>query len=214
MPSQASNVRSFAASNLGELTRLSQRVDQLATDLATTASSSADADISSAYLSALQGTLLVSGARISPPVLSKVQELLLGMLPSRLQPNGDSSAEGLRVAAANCLGALCSCCPEESLPTALASAGALTAAGATAAATAGGDEREMGAMVLAAVARYAAARLEGAGVLRQAVESAVKLSRDERVRCCAVCLYCLLEACEGPVVCGLQVHGPLEHVFF
>ncbi len=65
-------MRARAAENLGELTRLSARVDQLATDLANSAASAPDAAAAGAFLAALRGTLVASGGRLSAPVLSKV----------------------------------------------------------------------------------------------------------------------------------------------
>ena len=76
---QARQVRQSAAENLGELTRMSMRVDQLATDLINNAKM-ADLAIQEAYLTALRGMLLSTGHRLSPPVLSKAGEALQSMM--------------------------------------------------------------------------------------------------------------------------------------
>ena len=76
---QARQVRQSAAENLGELTRMSMRVDQLATDLINNAKA-ADPAIQEAYLTALRGMLLSTGQRLSPAVLSKAGETLQSMM--------------------------------------------------------------------------------------------------------------------------------------
>lgn len=76
---QARQVRQSAAENLGELTRMSMRVDQLATDLINNAKL-ADPAIQEAYLTALRGMLLSTGQRLSPAVLSKAGETLQSMM--------------------------------------------------------------------------------------------------------------------------------------
>ena len=74
-------MRQSAAENLGELTRMSMRVDQLATDLINNAKM-ADPAIQEAYLTALRGMLLFTGQRLSPNVLSKAGEALQSMMNS------------------------------------------------------------------------------------------------------------------------------------
>jgi len=64
---QAPAVRMTAADNLGELTRLSARLEQLVADLAGSAAAAADLDTSAAYLTALRGALRASGDRLTPP---------------------------------------------------------------------------------------------------------------------------------------------------
>ena len=78
---QARQVRQSAAENLGELTRMSMRVDQLATDLVNNAKA-ADPAIQEAYLTALKGMLLSTGQRLSPAVLSRAGEALQSMMSS------------------------------------------------------------------------------------------------------------------------------------
>ena len=72
-------MRQSAAENLGELTRMSMRVDQLASDLINNAKL-ADPAIQEAYLTALRGMLLSTGQRLSPAVLSKAGETLQSMM--------------------------------------------------------------------------------------------------------------------------------------
>lgn len=76
---QARQVRQSAAQNLGELTKMSMRVDQLAGDLTTNAKT-AEPALRESYLTALCGMLASVGERISPQVLSStgaaLQELM------------------------------------------------------------------------------------------------------------------------------------------
>ncbi len=76
---QARQVRQSAARNLGELTKMSMRVDQLAGDLTTNART-ADPALRESYLTALCGMLASVGERISPQVLTStggaLQELM------------------------------------------------------------------------------------------------------------------------------------------
>lgn len=67
---QARQVRQSAAENLGELTRLSMRVDNLAGDLIANAVA-AEPSVREAYLTALRGMLATSGARLSPAVVTR-----------------------------------------------------------------------------------------------------------------------------------------------
>ena len=76
---QARPVRQSAAENLGELTKMSLRVDQLATDLATNAKT-AEPALREAYLTALRGMLASVGSRLSPAVLSSTGAVLQGMM--------------------------------------------------------------------------------------------------------------------------------------
>ena len=76
---QARPVRQSAAQNLGELTRMSLRVDQLAADLGSSAKS-AEPALREAYLTALRGMLASVGARLSPAVLASTGAVLQGMM--------------------------------------------------------------------------------------------------------------------------------------
>lgn len=98
---QARQVRQSAAENLGELTRMSMRVDQLATDLINNAKM-ADPAIQEAYLTALRGMLLSTGQRLSPPVLSKAGEALQSMMSAAgtlllLQPEQPDRAASVKL---------------------------------------------------------------------------------------------------------------------
>lgn len=79
MGAQARQVRQSAAENLGELTRMSMRVDNLAGDLVASASASEPSG-REAYLTALRGMLAVSGARLSPAVISRAGSALRQMM--------------------------------------------------------------------------------------------------------------------------------------
>lgn len=68
----APGVRSAAAANLGELTRLSARLDQLTSDLASNAANATEMETRVAYLQALKGALLASGDKLQPATLGKV----------------------------------------------------------------------------------------------------------------------------------------------
>lgn len=79
--SQAAQVRQCAARNLGALSKMSLRVDQLAGDLVASAHA-AEAGVKEAMLAAVRGLLLASGERVSAPVLSKLGASLQAMLPT------------------------------------------------------------------------------------------------------------------------------------
>ena len=68
---QARPVRQSAAVSLGELSKLSTRVDALAGDLCACAGG-ADPGPCEAYLTALRGVLVAAGHRLSPSTLSRV----------------------------------------------------------------------------------------------------------------------------------------------
>jgi len=173
---QAPTVRMTAADNLGELTRLSARVEQLVADLAGSAASAADPDTAAAYLTALRGALRASGDRLTPPTLDKVQAQLLSLYKTMAsRPGSSSSADDNAAAAAlvTACGQYC-LCAGSSGTSAVLSAGPLGAGGVSGRK----EERELAAMLLAAVARSAGEGLEGAGLLRPAVEAAVKATRD------------------------------------
>jgi hypothetical protein len=164
-----------AADNLGELTRLSARVEQLVADLAGSAASAADPDTAAAYLTALRGALRASGDRLTPPTLDKVQAQLLSLYKTMASRPGSSSADDNAAAAAlvTACGQYC-LCAGSSGTSAVLSAGPLGAGGVSGRK----EERELAAMLLAAVARSAGEGLEVAGLLRPAVEAAVKATRD------------------------------------
>ena len=83
-------MRQSAAENLGELTRLSTRVDNLAGDLVSNACT-AEPSGREAYLTALRGMLATCGARLSPAVISRagtaLRQLMDGagaLMPARV----------------------------------------------------------------------------------------------------------------------------------
>lgn len=72
-------MRQCAARNLGALSKMSLRVDQLAGDLLTSAHM-AEGGIREAQLSAVRGVLLASGDRLSAPLITKLGASLETML--------------------------------------------------------------------------------------------------------------------------------------
>lgn len=172
---QAPAVRNTAADNLGELTRLSARVEQLVGDLASNAASTADPDTAAAYLTALRGALRASGDRLTPATLDKVQGQLL-QLYKTLSGKPTAASAGVDAQSAALVRAMAQYCAAAGAGglSVVLSAGPLGPAGIS-----GSKEtRELGAMLLAAVAGAAAEGLEEAGQLRSAVEAAVKATRD------------------------------------
>lgn len=170
-------MRMTAADNLGQLTRLSARVEVLVADLAASAANAADPDTAAAYLTALRGALAASGDRLTAPTLDKVQSGLLGLFRSmsskpRATSGGVDPTEGALVTA---MGQYCEVGGPAGL-SAMLEAGPLgtKAAGST-------QERELASMLLAAVAAAAADSLEAAGVMRAVTEAAVKATRDPEV---------------------------------
>ncbi|KAF8055816.1 hypothetical protein HT031_006591 [Scenedesmus sp. PABB004] len=172
---QADAVRMTAADNLGELTRLSARVEALVGDLAANAASAADPETSAAYLVALRGALRASGDRLTQPTLDKVQGQLLELYKV-LSGRPGATSGGVDPQAAALVSAMAqfAAVAGHSRLSQLLSAGPLSAAGIS-----GSKEaRELAAMLLAAVASAAAPSMEEAGVLRAAVEAAAKATRD------------------------------------
>lgn len=189
LPVQAQSVRMTAADNLGELTRLSARVEQLVSDLAVNAATTTDHDTAAAYLTALRGALRSSGDRLSAVALDKVEAQLLELYKQvAIRPSATSGAvDPLAAALVTALAQYCAAAGAGGLSRALA-AGPLAAAGIS-----GSKEaRDLAAMLLAAVCGVAADGLDDAGVLRAAVEAAVKATRDPEV--CAAWLPCFQRA--------------------
>ena len=85
-------MRQSAAENLGELTRLSTRVDNLAGDLVSNACT-AEPSGREAYLTALRGMLATCGARLSPAVISRAGTALRQLMggAGALAPAGSAS---------------------------------------------------------------------------------------------------------------------------
>ncbi|KAL4444093.1 hypothetical protein ABPG75_011830 [Micractinium tetrahymenae] len=157
-------VRQRAATNLGELTRMSMRADQLVSDLAIGAKT-AEPSIQVAYLTALQGALLSAGDRLSADTIAKVGQALRAVIDAA----GDD--EEVRAAAAGATGAFARHCSPEDLRAALE-------AGPLAAGSGRLSERIGSAQTAAAIAQYAAARLEERGLLQRFVDAIVKAGRD------------------------------------
>jgi hypothetical protein len=173
----APGVRSAAAANLGELTRLSARVDQLTSDLAASAVSSPEPDTRVAYLQALRGALAASGARLTPPTLAKVEESLeAAFRAAGALPAGPGSGEAARAAVAAALGAYAGAGGPDAARRMLALATGPLAAGSP-------GEREAGAMALAALARGGAGALSEAGLLSDACAAAVRYAREPDHEC-------------------------------
>lgn len=78
--SQARAVRQRAAANLGALSVLSTRVDQLVADLAASAVA-AEPAVRDGHLAALRGCLTQSGTRLQPDTLTKVKQAVVQLLP-------------------------------------------------------------------------------------------------------------------------------------
>eukprot|EP00899_Mesostigma_viride_P018162 jgi/Mesvir1/26347/Mv22521-RA.1 len=77
------NVRDKAAKNLGKLMRINPRVDPVVDSLLTGVKAPANAGgPNDAHLLALEGVVTYAGERVSAPVLAKVQQLCLSLLPS------------------------------------------------------------------------------------------------------------------------------------
>jgi hypothetical protein len=171
---QSSAVRMTAADNLGQLTRLSARVEVLVADLANSAATAAEPDTAAAYLTALSGALAASGDRLTPPTLDKVQASLLtlyrstGSRPSSTSGTVDPTAAALATA----LGKYCAIAGPNGM-SAVLEAGPLGKG-----AQGSHQERELATMLLAAVCGAAAAGLESAGLLKGAGEAAVRATRD------------------------------------
>lgn len=192
VPPQASAVRMTAADNLGQLTRLSARVEVLVADLANSAATAAEPDTAAAYLTALSGALAASGDRLTPPTLDKVQASLLtlyrntGSRPSSTSGTVDPTAAALATA----LGKYCAVAGPSGM-SAVLEAGPLGKG-----AQGSQQERELAAMLLAAVCGAAAAGLESAGLLKGAGEAAVRATRDpELVSGASVCAGAVLVVC-------------------
>jgi hypothetical protein len=163
-PAQA--VRQKAAHNLGELTRMAPRLDQLVSDLAA-AAAAADPAASEAYATALRGALAASGERLVPETLAKVGAALRGALA---RAGEDEAAAG---AAARALGAYAARCGPEELR-ALLAAGPLSPAP-----TGRRADRLAAARLAAAVAECAAGEVQAAGLTPPLVGAVVKMARDD-----------------------------------
>ncbi|KAG1666477.1 hypothetical protein FOA52_004859 [Chlamydomonas sp. UWO 241] len=159
-------VRLRAAANLGQLSRISARIDQLASDLVASAKT-AEPQVRDSYLDSLAGLLLCSGDRLTAPVVGSVGDELRSMVP------GAGADEGFATALACALGALCAHGGSEQLSATL-SAGPL----ATRLNDQSADARLLAGMVMATVAKHAGAQLQPAGLLKTFGDAVAKLARD------------------------------------
>jgi len=175
LPDPAAKVRHLAAVNLGALTKLSLRLDQVVCDLAN-AAKTADAQVQGAYLEAVRGALLVSGDRMSGETLGKIQSALEEVI------TGAGDSEAVRVEAAAVTGALAQRVLEDAvfvdLLTSAATGGPLSPIATTSTNRA---ERIGAAATAAYVAQYAAGRLKPAGQLQLLIAVIKKMARDENV---------------------------------
>jgi hypothetical protein len=183
-----------AADNLGQLTRLSARVEALVADLASSAANAADPDTAAAYLTALRGALAASGERLTPPTLDKVQAALLGLLRSTAsRPRATSGGVDPTEAA------LVTALAQHAAGGGPAALSAVLDAGPTPAkAPSSLQERELSAMLLAAVAGAAPAAMSPPQ-LKAAGEAAVRATRDPEatVRVAGGRAVCRLYATHG-----------------
>ncbi|KAG2444413.1 hypothetical protein HXX76_001166 [Chlamydomonas incerta] len=159
-------VRTRAADNLGELTRMSARLEQLVQDLANSGRT-AEPAVRSAHLRALRGALLAAGERLQPAAVAAVADTLKDTMKAAA---GDD--DEYRVYVGSCLGALCRVAQPDTLKSILV-AGPL-AVSQPAAATA----RQLNGVVLATAAKYAGARLEEAGLLKPFMDAIKTAARD------------------------------------
>ena len=162
----AQGVRQSAAENLGELTKMALRLDQLVSDLATGAVS-AEPAVCEAYLTALEGALVASGDRLSQETLVKVGAA------SREAMGNAGEDEVLLYAAAGALGAYSARCGIQELREVLET-GPLAPPR-----TGKYGERLGAALVAAAVAQRAPLRIEEAELRAPFLQAVVKLSKDE-----------------------------------
>ncbi|MEW5303880.1 MAG: hypothetical protein WDW36_006533 [Sanguina aurantia] len=163
-------VRQRAATNLGELTRMSARVDPLALDLANSGRT-AEAQVRDSYLSALTGLLISSGERLQPATLATLVEVL------RDTQRSVGEDEAFRVRVAMALGAVCRHAAPE------LTRGVLTGPGGPLAPSLPqqANDRHFAGVLLAGVAQHAPTQLESAGLLKQFSDAVSMLSRDERM---------------------------------
>jgi len=161
-------VRDVAATNLGDMSPMSVRLDQLASDLASTAASH-DPATCEGFLRALRGVVVQSGEKLKEETFQGVCSTLSAMAGA-YQDRPHDGVEGLRAGLAGCLGAIVGAAPAGVAQEVLSEFGA----GQTDCAL---ERVHFQALVLAAAGRFSAARaleLAGAGTLAAA---AVRLAR-------------------------------------
>ncbi|GIL49256.1 hypothetical protein Vafri_5386 [Volvox africanus] len=164
---QSDVVRTRAADNLGELTRMSVRLEQLVQDLATSGRT-AEPQVRDAHLRALRGALLAAGERLAAPAVSAVADTLRDTM--RVAAGDDDE---YRMYVGSCLGALCRVAQPDVLRAVL-TAGPLAQSLPPSA-----PARQLNGIVLATAARHAGARLEEAGLLKPFQDAIRVAARDE-----------------------------------
>ncbi|GMH32908.1 hypothetical protein BSKO_00742 [Bryopsis sp. KO-2023] len=160
------NVRDQAAKNLGQLTRMSPRVDQLAADLSGNAARSEPA-VRRSYLAALRGMFQTSGDRINPAVLSKTGHEIIALLSSMGEEESDI------VAVASCLGAFCLHCGPDDMKNLMS--------GPLGPPQSKWPLRLAHAVIMATVAKLCSSRLKDLDMLKGFIDGIVQFSRDDKV---------------------------------
>lgn len=168
---QSPAVRECAAQNIGALSVMAPRLDQLMIDLARGAATQQGSSIGvqQAYLQALRGSLCSAGDRLSESTLEKIGESCL----LALKYGVSSSHEALIFDSAGALGAYAKRCPEEEIKKVL-EAGPLGPIE-----TGNVQERLAGSYVAAAVAELATDRVENLDLLKPFLLSIVRYSKDK-----------------------------------
>ncbi|GIL73837.1 hypothetical protein Vretimale_5312 [Volvox reticuliferus] len=164
---QSDVVRTRAADNLGELTRMSVRLEQLVQDLATSGRT-AEPQVRDAHLRALRGALLAAGERLAAPAVSAVADTLRDTMRAAA---GDD--DEYRMYVGSCLGALCRVAQPDVLRAVL-TAGPLAQSLPPSA-----SARQLNGIFLATAARHAGVRLEEAGLLKPFQDAIRLAARDE-----------------------------------
>ena len=164
----AQGVRQRAAINLGDLTKMALRLDQLVSDLAAGAVS-AEPAVAEAYLTAIEGSLVASGDRLAPETMGKVGAAV------RQAVTGAGEDEVLLRAAAGALGAYSARCAPQELRE-LLEAGPLTPIK-----TGKYGERLGSALIAAAVAQRSGSAIAAADFRAAFLQSVAKLSKDESI---------------------------------
>mmetsp|Transcript_16894 Transcript_16894/g.43290 ORF Transcript_16894/g.43290 Transcript_16894/m.43290 type:complete len:796 (-) Transcript_16894:157-2544(-) len=163
---QASQVRQSAARNMGALSKMSARIDQLATDLTQSVSSASDPQIRCSFLEALQQLLHNSAERLSPATVSAISAALEGFLAPTPINFEDRSI------LADCIGEWGRVAPDEELKRTLSAALALGGAK--------GDDnaRHMAARTLQGICHCSYERVEALHVVPKIVADINKFATD------------------------------------
>jgi len=100
------SVRLQAASALGQLVIIHQRVDPLFNELVNNIKAAEDAGVKDTTLQALRHAITGAGSKVSEGVRRTVLEALLDTVDGNAAEQGDSASATTRMAAAGCLGSL------------------------------------------------------------------------------------------------------------